>query len=198
MSDPRGGVYNDGTVHGKQKGGQNGAATTTDDGTATALPSNNGKNRVVGEDGKVHVHPNPKEERKSVLVMACLSDERNNPNEGPSDPPMSLAGQTHTGNSAAATTPSLGAALLDEEWWLMSAIASRTSEEVSMTQSSKLLPTFYEAMGEKDTATGAVAVEASAGQSSRTQLWKPGRSWWEAKSGKNPWVEPVVHNNRWR
>lgn len=33
---------------------------------------------------------------------------------------------------------------------------------------------------------------------SRTQLWKPSRSWWEAKSGKNPWIEPNSHNKRWR
>jgi hypothetical protein len=33
---------------------------------------------------------------------------------------------------------------------------------------------------------------------SRTQLWKPSRSWWEAKSGKNPWIEPTSHNKRWR
>lgn len=32
----------------------------------------------------------------------------------------------------------------------------------------------------------------------RTSLWKPGRSWWEAKSGKNPWMEPALHNQRWR
>jgi hypothetical protein len=32
----------------------------------------------------------------------------------------------------------------------------------------------------------------------RTQLWKPSRSWWEAKSGKNPWIEPSLHNKRWR
>ena len=77
--------------------------------------------------------------------------------------------------------------LLDEEWFLLSAIASRESWEVE-ANGEMLLPTFAEAMGETK--------EESAG--SRTQLWKPGRSWWEAKSGKNPWVEPVVHNNRWR
>lgn len=84
----------------------------------------------------------------------------------------------------------------------MSAVASRSQDEVAANRNSELLPTFFEAMGEKD---ANVAGDASAsgssqgpGQGSRTQLWKPGRSWWEAKSGKNPWVEPVVHNNRWR
>jgi len=201
-TDPRGGVYNDGTVHGKQSNaGAAKSATTTN--TVTPLPPANGKHQVVAEDGKVHVHPNPKEEKKSVLVMACLADERKtNPNEGPST--CTVEGQ---GNAPACSAPSLGAALLDEEWWLMSAIASRTAEEVVANQSSKLLPTFYEAVGEKDAnvpPTTAASIDCastgqqSTGQSSRTQLWKPGRSWWEAKSGKNPWVEPVVHNNRWR
>jgi hypothetical protein len=75
----------------------------------------------------------------------------------------------------------------------MAAIASRTPDEVMINQSTNLLPTFHEAIGEKD-----IVLETIAGGTSKTQLWKPGRSWWEAKSGKNPWVEPVVHNNRWR
>lgn len=78
--------------------------------------------------------------------------------------------------------------LLDEEWFLLSAIVSRSTEEVE-SSSELVLPTFAEAMGE---------VTSEGTGSSKTQLWKPGRSWWEAKSGKNPWVEPVVHNNRWR
>lgn len=109
---------------------------------------------VVAEDGRVHVHPSPDEESKSILI---------------GNPPF------HFSNS-----------LLDEEWFLLSAIASRSQSEVDSNLDS-LLPTFAEAMGETKEESG-----------SRTQLWKPGRSWWEAKSGKNPWVEPVVHNNRWR
>lgn len=90
------------------------------------------------------------------------------------------------GNEAAVFSNT--ATLLDEEWFLLSAIASREQWEVE-ANGEALLPTFAEAMGE-------TKEESAAG--SRTQLWKPGRSWWEAKSGKNPWVEPVVHNNRWR
>ena len=132
-------------MHGKRSNaGTAKTATTTN--VVTPLPPANGKHQVVAEDGKVHVHPNPKEEKNSVLVMACLADERKtNPNEGPSA--CTVEGQ---GNPPAFSVPSLGAALLDEEWWLMSAIASRTPEEVVANQSSKLLPTFYEAMGEKD------------------------------------------------
>lgn len=81
--------------------------------------------------------------------------------------------------------------LLDEEWFLLTAIASRSMEEREANDGS-LLPSFAEAMGESSGGGG------GGDGSSRTTLWKPGRSWWEAKSGKNPWVEPVVHNNRWR
>eukprot|EP00804_Cyclotella_cryptica_P023251 CCRYP_000429-RA/>CCRYP_000429-RA protein AED:0.26 eAED:0.26 QI:578/1/1/1/1/1/3/520/896 len=109
---------------------------------------------VVAEDGRVHVHPSPDEESKSILLGNA---------------------SFHFSN-----------ALLDEEWFLLSAIASRSQDEVDSNLDS-LFPTFAEAMGEAKEESG-----------SRTQLWKPGRSWWEAKSGKNPWVEPVVHNNRWR
>jgi len=74
-------------------------------------------------------------------------------------------------------------------------VASRSDEERAGCDSTPLLPTFGEAAGERE---GGAVQHGSAGGTSRTQLWKPGRSWWEAKSGKNPWVEPVVHNNRWR
>jgi hypothetical protein len=198
MTDPRGSVYNDGSVHGGNDDVMKSSVK------ASCLPRElslvdgklvAGRNRVTAEDGKIHVHPNPKEERNSVLVIACLSDEKN-PNEA-SDmnecTENDYATSAPNNNPSASCSPLLGAALLDEEWWLMAAIASRTPEEVIMNQSTKLLPTFHEAIGEKD-----VVLETIAGGTSRTQLWKPGRSWWEAKSGKNPWVEPVVHNNRWR
>lgn len=198
MTDPRGSVYNDGSVHGGSDEVMKSPVK------ASCLPRElslvdgklvAGRNRVTAEDGKIHVHPNPKEERNSVLVIACLSDEKN-PNEA-SDmnecTENDYAISAPNSNPSASCSPLLGAALLDEEWWLMAAIASRTPEEVMINQSTKLLPTFHEAIGEKD-----VVLETIAGGTSRTQLWKPGRSWWEAKSGKNPWVEPVVHNNRWR
>ena len=217
MTDPKGGVYNDGTVHeknskknkGKKKKksqqqpgqkGQQGGQNSDENSDSVVGDSSEGKQHVVAEDGKVHLHPNPKEEVNSVLVMACVSEDHN-PNEPMSaDGAASSMSSSQHGVANIGKPPSLGAALLDEEWWLMSAIASRTPEEVAMNQSTKLLPTFFEAMGEKD-GTGSVAESTGAystGASSRTQLWKPGRSWWEAKSGKNPWVEPVVHNNRWR
>lgn len=216
MTDPKGGIYNDGTVHGKLRqmkrmgdnqsdnaGGnavtdgslkrvEDAAAAVHDTMSKNPSPPTiaNGTHQVIAEDGKIHLHPNPQEERESLLVMACLPDEQGVEEDRC---PTSTAS-----NAPKTVSPSLGAALLDEEWWLMSAIASRAPEEVALNQSTQLLATFYEAMGEKESSANATDGNNTAGASSRTQLWKPGRSWWEAKSGKNPWVEPVVHNNRWR
>lgn len=83
-------------------------------------------------------------------------------------------------------------ALIDEEKWLLAAIESRGNEEEPRAVN-VCPPTFSEAMGEREYAN-----PLSSLQSSRTQLWKPSRSWWEAKSGKNPWIEPKSHNKRWR
>jgi hypothetical protein len=92
-----------------------------------------------------------------------------------------------------------GGALIDEEHWVLSAMKSRTMEEI-LARSKYVLPTtFAQAMGEQDDSnTAASSNPLSALSSSRTQLWKPSRSWWEAKSGKNPWIEPQSHNKRWR
>ncbi|KAL9190321.1 hypothetical protein ACHAXT_007532 [Thalassiosira profunda] len=195
-ADPQGGAYNDGPVHGAGAGAGSGPPSQPQPPSAPLPPPPSATKPppVVAEDGKVHLHPDPREEARSVLVVACTLPEAavgggNNPNEGPSDDPRA---------SAALLGPApLGPALLDEEWWLLSAVAGRDPAEAEANKSSALLPTFYEAMGEKD-ASAAHAPLAETTSGSRTQLWKPGRSWWEAKSGKNPWVEPVVHNNRWR
>ena len=80
-------------------------------------------------------------------------------------------------------------ALLDEERWLLSAIETRGEEPRA---AAACPPTFLQAMGERE------YEKPSTMETSRTQLWKPSRSWWEAKSGKNPWIEPKSHNKRWR
>jgi len=99
-------------------------------------------------------------------------------------------------------------ALLDEEEWLLSTIAARrqksegnddgTSSVGSSPATSEIRrkcpDTFLQAMGEKEYENPV----ASLAGNTRTQLWKPSRSWWEAKSGKNPWIEPSSHNKRWR
>lgn len=83
-------------------------------------------------------------------------------------------------------------ALIDEEKWLLNAIDARGGEETRSINACP--PTFLQAMGERDYENPL----ASLSNGSRTQLWKPSRSWWEAKSGKNPWIEPKSHNKRWR
>lgn len=83
-------------------------------------------------------------------------------------------------------------ALIDEERWLLDTIDSRTDDESRSVKACP--PTFLQAMGERDYENPL----ASLSNGSRTQLWKPSRSWWEAKSGKNPWIEPKSHNKRWR
>jgi hypothetical protein len=85
-------------------------------------------------------------------------------------------------------------AVIDEEQWLLSTIATRAAQEVYSVCNSDCPSTFLQAMGEKEYDN---PVQLVAGHN-RTQLWKPSRSWWEAKSGKNPWIEPSSHNKRWR
>jgi hypothetical protein len=86
----------------------------------------------------------------------------------------------------------VNSALIDEEQWLLDAIDARGSDE---SRSINACPaTFPQAMGEREYENPV----ASLSNGSRTQLWKPSRSWWEAKSGKNPWIEPKSHNKRWR
>ena len=84
------------------------------------------------------------------------------------------------------------AALVDVERWLLDTIYSRGTDESRSIKACP--PTFLQAMGERDYENPL----ASLSSGSRTQLWKPSRSWWEAKSGKNPWIEPKSHNKRWR
>jgi hypothetical protein len=82
-------------------------------------------------------------------------------------------------------------ALIDEEAWLLDVVGAREPEE---RLSTVCPPTFLQAMGEREYENPVQALSGA----TRTQLWKPSRSWWEAKSGKNPWIEPSSHNKRWR
>lgn len=132
-------------------------------------------------------------------------------------------------SEAQASNPN--AALVDEEEWLLSVIASRSDDEVAFTaadQAQSGIPAssyrvggfdnFAYACGEKDakeppapvsddnsTVTGPTNEYGdnpnpvtTMNSSSRTQLWKPSRSWWEARSGKNPWIDAKNHIKRWR
>ena len=98
-----------------------------------------GTHQVIAEDGKIHLHPNPQEERESLLVMACLHDEQQHTSSGVEESDRCCPTSSTASNNAPSkpATPSLGAALLDEEWWLMSAIASRTPEEIALNQSTQ-------------------------------------------------------------
>ena len=128
-------------------------------------------------------------------------------------PPVTNATKTTTAAPPAhvggVESPNVGDyALIDEEKWLLASIATRSSQETSTNTSTKCPATFLQAMGEKEydfitTAASSTANNSSANNTTttavtRTQLWKPSRSWWEAKSGKNPWIEPSSHNKRWR
>jgi len=103
---------------------------------------------------------------------------------------LSATGQPYTGNFNCDPI-AVDQALIDEEKWLLATIADR---KVVNTTSTQCPATFLQAIGEKEYENPVHAVTGHA----RTQLWKPSRSWWEAKSGKNPWIEPASHNKRWR
>jgi hypothetical protein len=90
------------------------------------------------------------------------------------------------------TSSMMAVALIDEEHWLLDAVDARSGDETRSINACP--PTFLQAMGERDYENPL----SSLSNGSRTQLWKPSRSWWEAKSGKNPWIEPKCHNKRWR
>lgn len=91
-----------------------------------------------------------------------------------------------------ASTSPIHSALIDDEQWLLDTIDAQGIDESRSIKACP--PTFLQAMGERDYENPL----ASLSNGSRTQLWKPSRSWWEAKSGKNPWIEPTSHNKRWR
>eukprot|EP00522_Entomoneis_paludosa_P018722 CAMPEP_0172466854 /NCGR_PEP_ID=MMETSP1065-20121228/57262_1 /TAXON_ID=265537 /ORGANISM="Amphiprora paludosa, Strain CCMP125" /LENGTH=719 /DNA_ID=CAMNT_0013223795 /DNA_START=409 /DNA_END=2568 /DNA_ORIENTATION=- len=100
--------------------------------------------------------------------------------------------QAVNGCEAGSGGPEVTNAMIDEETWLLEAIHNRSREERGEAKACP--PTFLQAMGEKEYENPVHALSGA----SRTQLWKPSRSWWEAKSGKNPWIEPNSHNKRWR
>jgi hypothetical protein len=113
--------------------------------------------------------------------------------------------QAVTGETSPRSESVVTAAMIDEEQWLLDAIQQRRPEErsttaataggvLSLAQPPVCPPTFSQAMGEKEYDNPVHALSGG----NRTQLWKPSRSWWEAKSGKNPWIEPSSHNKRWR
>lgn len=132
---------------------------------------------------------------KEATSMASNDDSGYNRNPDEANEkydPLIMAAHGHPRIEYTGSSSIIKTALIDEEQWLLDAIGSRNSNE---TRSIKACPpTFLQAMGERDYENPL----ASLSNGSRTQLWKPSRSWWEAKSGKNPWIEPNSHNKRWR
>lgn len=126
---------------------------------------------AANDDSGYNRNPDEANEKYDPLIMAAHGHPR----------------IEYTGSSSAVET-----ALIDEEQWLLNAIDARNSEESRSIKACP--PTFLQAMGERDYENPLTSLS----NGSRTQLWKPSRSWWEAKSGKNPWIEPNSHNKRWR
>jgi hypothetical protein len=137
-------------------------------------------NDMASHDQNCHVEE--QKDEGSALVLAVNGPIKRNP---PTD------------------APKVELAVIDEEKFLLAAIASRTEEEILIRDCPQ---SFAEAIGESDALTvseesclsGHSENPLAVVSASRTQLWKPSRSWWEAKSGKNPWIEPTLHNKRWR
>lgn len=132
---------------------------------------------------------------KEATTMASNDDSGYNRN--PEDlkeeyDPLIVAVNGYPKNPLALSSSMVNVALIDEEKWLLDTIESRSDDESRAIKACP--PTFLQAMGERDYENPL----ASLSSGSRTQLWKPSRSWWEAKSGKNPWIEPTSHNKRWR
>eukprot|EP00536_Pseudo-nitzschia_multiseries_P017722 jgi/Psemu1/293170/fgenesh1_pg.1755_\ len=106
--------------------------------------------------------------------------------------PLIMAINGNSRSEFTGSTSMISIALIDEEEWLLEAINTRNPDEIRSIKACP--PTFLQAMGERDYENPLTSLS----NGSRTQLWKPSRSWWEAKSGKNPWIEPNSHNKRWR
>ena len=187
--------------------------------TATNVVTPISKDGVVGKlDDKLgfHLHPLLQRELSDALVQRvsfysiihdinkeCTSMAANDESgyNGPPvdpladhDPLIHAVRGTPKRESAGRASAFVTNALIDEEQWLLDTIEARNSEKSRHTTVNACPPTFSQAIGERDYENPLTSLSSG----SRTQLWKPSRSWWEAKSGKNPWIEPMCHNKRWR
>jgi hypothetical protein len=190
------------------------------DGTTRAGPSTlgspNSRDDVVGKlDDKLgfHLHPSLQRDLSDALIqrvsfyaiihdinkeatsMAANDDSGFNrvaDELSEEHDPIVIAVQGYPKNQINGTSSMVSVALIDEEQWLLEAIDARSSDDSSGVKVCP--PTFPQAMGEREYENPLTSLS----NGSRTQLWKPSRSWWEAKSGKNPWIEPKNHNKRWR
>ncbi|VEU37345.1 unnamed protein product [Pseudo-nitzschia multistriata] len=132
---------------------------------------------------------------KEATTMASNDDSGYNRNPDEIDEkfdPLVMAVHGRSRSEFTGSSSIINVALIDEEEWLLEAINSRNPDEARSVNACP--PTFLQAIGERDYENPLTSLSSG----SRTQLWKPSRSWWEAKSGKNPWIEPNSHNKRWR
>ncbi len=79
--------------------------------------------------------------------------------------------------------PKVKLTVLDEEKFLLLIIKSR-KENMDEDE-------------EASSGSEAASFQSALPSPVKNQLWKPARSWWEAKSRKNPWLEPRNHIKRW-
>lgn len=180
------------------------------------MMSLNGKHEVVGKlTDKLgfHLHPSLQRDLTDALVQrvsfyaiihdinkeaaSMAANDDSGFNRSADDineeyDPIVVAVQGYPKNQINGTSSMVDVALIDEENWLLETIDARSMEETKSVKACP--PTFPQAMGERDYENPLTSLS----NHSRTQLWKPSRSWWEAKSGKNPWIEPKSHNKRWR
>ena len=140
---------------------------------------------------------------KAVQDMAAEDQNGNIEETKDEDSALVLAVNGPIKASARTNGPQVELAVLDEEKFLLAAIENRDEEEMMIRD----CPASYavaigevepNVLSEAQFGNGQTENPLSVLASSRTQLWKPSRSWWEAKSGKNPWIEPKNHNKRWR
>jgi len=132
---------------------------------------------------------------KEASSMASHDDSgyNRNPDDGQeAHDPLVMALKGQPDEPFQSSTSVIRAAIIDEEQWLLETIELRDLDDSKAVNDCP--PTFLQAMGEREYENPLTSLA----NGSRTQLWKPSRSWWEAKSGKNPWIEPASHNKRWR
>ena len=107
---------------------------------------------------------------------------------------------TKTSSEAAATVVRMcnesttTTALIDEEQWLLDAIAMDSSFP---TLPSSAAAIYSQWKGEKRTSQYYSVQNMGERDRQRTKLWKPKCSWWAATSGHNARLEPGYHNKRW-
>jgi len=144
---------------------------------ASAMAANDDSTLMNSADGNTATVINPSNGANPVPISEDIGSPLVEAVTGPS-PSTINATTTAATIITKDTETTVQAALIDEERWLLSAIEWRGKDENRSIQACP--PTFLQAMGEREYENPLTSLSVG----SRTQLWKPSRSWWEAKSGK--------------